>query len=268
MVAILNTIVASDPIASSIVGWIFDGLSSKGGASLEGWHVLAFLSSGLVYCYVASAPITIIHATRMFRDEWVIRFPRYVWALTWLLLVLIVMGSLLARGYAAEYAPRLFGFVILAVAVPAGWTMIAQMVLVFLLQLDDYRKPSTLLGRLYLWLAQQIARPSSLGAKDDGSARKSRFVDFYRDISVRRTSVKGRDYRESYTHMREHANSIFIALMEISLACLLVVVMQLLSATWELQSIAVIACLFLWMLPNVFLWSQANRLERALLDER
>ena len=66
--------------------------------------------------------------------------------------------------------------------------------------------------------------------------------------------------------MREHSNSVFIALFEISLAALIFFILDRAPNDILVRIVTIAAVFFVWLVPNVFLWSQANRLEASLVS--
>ena len=192
--------------------------------------VAGMIIAGLAFCYVSSAPITVIHATRMYRgfpNSW----ARWIW-----------------MGWAA------FGFLFLAVYVIGRVVPSSTLVLLFI------GVPA-----LWVWLAQYFC---VINLWRDRAPRTSRFISFYVDLSLARQRAKAQGLRESYTHLREHSNSIFIVAIEISLACLLTCLIQL--SEWDTAPTSKFGMLSIfvltWLIPNVFLWGRANALEGYLRD--
>jgi hypothetical protein len=222
--------------------------------------VLGFLA--LVYCYVASAPITIIHATRMFRGDWYHRTARPIWLAIFVALVALIYVSAvytLARSIAT--ARFLADLMVFFIALPALWVVFAQVLCIMRLHLDEKPRPdvwfaSPMYRRLCLLLT--VRRVSELPDADRGQ-----FVRYYSELAIEREKAQG--LRESYTHLREHANSVFIAVFEISLAALVYFVLDRAPSDFVIRVIILAAVIFVWLVPNVFLWAQANRLEASLV---
>jgi hypothetical protein len=67
--------------------------------------------------------------------------------------------------------------------------------------------------------------------------------------------------------LREHSNSVFIVLLELSLGALLWLMMRgQPDPASRLGAGAIV--MVLWLVPNVYLWGQANRLEAALRESK
>jgi len=92
---------------------------------------------------------------------------------------------------------------------------------------------------------------------------------FYANLFEARRQENAKDVRDSYSHLREHSNAVFIVVVELSiLACLLAlrrtvddgnnsstpITMEYLK--WGFCGLAI------WMLPTVFLWGRANAFEK------
>jgi len=91
------------------------------------------------------------------------------------------------------------------------------------------------------------------------------FEEFYLNLVKNRSDlIRGVGLRESYTHMREHSNSIFIVLLELSLASLVVFTLRFAPEDMVTRVEVVALLFFIWILPGVYIWSQANRLEAIL----
>ena len=94
---------------------------------------------------------------------------------------------------------------------------------------------------------------------------------FYGKLSKVRSKSGAKDIRETYSHLREHSNSTFIVLLEVCVTCFLLFIINISnynsrnifsSESKELASNFIIFFSF-WLLPNLFMWSQANRLEKS-----
>lgn len=94
---------------------------------------------------------------------------------------------------------------------------------------------------------------------------------FYGKLSKVRSKIGAKDIRETYSHLREHSNSTFIVLLEVCATCFLLFIINISnynsrnifsSESKELASNFIIFFSF-WLLPNLFMWSQANRLEKS-----
>jgi hypothetical protein len=102
---------------------------------------------------------------------------------------------------------------------------------------------------------------------------ETHYVCFTRKLAVARKGAF--ELRETYTHLREHSNAVFIVVIEL---CLLALILGILrpysgdlvklegarSATGMPLSTA-IALVVMWLVPTIFMWARANRLERSLV---
>ncbi|MDD5114672.1 MAG: hypothetical protein PHC94_11705 [Methylobacter sp.] len=150
-------------------------------SSIESHTIPLWAGLGFAYCYLASAPILVFHATRGAGNSLQIFIKENKSILIGLALVIItlILGistflSSLSVGEIATYC-------------------------VFLIIIE-----------------LQIAL-IYLGQKDDGKA----IYDFYKKLITARSlkSQKREIYIESYKHLREHGNAFFIVMLEFILAC-------------------------------------------------
>ena len=93
---------------------------------------------------------------------------------------------------------------------------------------------------------------------------------FYRKLSRARSSEGAKDIRETYSHLREHSNSTFIVILEVCVTCFLMFIIGISDykpndifgkESKELSANIIIFFSF-WLLPNLFMWSRANRIEK------
>lgn len=236
---------------------------TAGHVSLNAASAVVLGVLGLVYCYIASAPISIIHATRMFRGEWFNRAPRYSWLLLFAVIAGVVyrLGMLSQPGEPIRSAQQLADISILLLAFPALWIVFAQVLCIMRLHLDEPLVGGTIVSKLYRRVCLLVVR---FGREDFEPKELGQYTDFYWRVAIERDKHVG--LRETYTHLREHSNSVFIVLFEISLASLMVWTLSHMPNDAFVRAIAAVLVLFLWLLPNVFLWNQANRLERSLIS--
>jgi hypothetical protein len=195
--------------------------------------LIALLLAGGAYCYLASVPITVFHAGRMIR-EGMNRWARIAWYIWWGLSFVIVLGAALDFTWLRHFPPsKLFVGTLLAICCgPAIWVFCGQLNVLWILK-KKQDKPD------------------------------APFVAYYRSLVRARDQTATSGIRESYTHMREHANSVFIVVIELSLLAAFLLLWKLmvdptLFAVWSL------GFLMLWTSPNVLLWGLANSLERDL----
>lgn len=255
---------------------------------------VTFALLGFAYCYIASSPITVLHSTRMM-NTWFHRHSRSFW-MAW---ALTLMLHFIFPGAYADYKGSLvFPCIGLLVSIAvlmalSRWSPTSSpggrikgrkllcnifvgtcAILFCLIIAKSHASISTLLTAFALpvmWiLLGQYWTLFALLRDDD-----SQFIDFYKKISKARQKPGSRDIRESYTHLREHANSVFVVLIELCILAGLLVLRQLQpafmnpgdpvaleTAYWK----SVLILTGIWLVPTVFMWSLANRLERRFSD--
>lgn len=86
---------------------------------------------------------------------------------------------------------------------------------------------------------------------------------FYSKLFSARRHKNARDVRDTYTHLREHSNSVFIVTLELAILALVFALGADSGSVKDYREVIVyvVAGLFFWMLPTVFLWSRANAME-------
>lgn len=277
--------------------------------------VLAFVlvAGGLVYSYIISAPITVIHYGRSGKS-WLERHVRYFW-LGWVLSLLTLQVISIAIGVSV---------------IARCWVIWATLLVVSFAYLLAFSEPTKCLGTLD---SQKGSVPLGRKAKRSIEASRNRlsaiawgcllfalvllvsrilnfhgrpavvslmafslptlFVGgmqyvtlfrifetetalhrFYRLLTRARTLENSKDVRETYTHLREHSNATFIVLLELCFSAFLIFCIEVFatrlgdghsaSSSGGVSESMVSAVLFLiafWMVPNLFMWSRANKLE-------
>jgi hypothetical protein len=216
---------------------------------------IALFLAGTGYCYIASTPITVIHASRMIQRG-MNRYARVMWS-GWVVGALL---WLLVRIFAPVPNPVLY----LWYGLPAVWLLLGQYDCLLALNYDidrgniDNASFRNLLGAAF--------SPRVKEGPNENVRPNSRFLTFYRQLAAARArGVPGSDIRASYTHLREHANSVFIVVSEISLLSTMLGIAALLSDERKLAALA--ALLFVWLIPALRVWGIANRLERDFAHE-
>jgi hypothetical protein len=183
-------------------------------------------AAGLAFCYVASAPILLLHATRCARN-----------------------AAKDARG-SRDMSSVLFGaLAILFTVVVGSW--IAY----------DFTWPAILPAELcFAPLALVMVAQAMWILRTPVSA----IIEFYRGLGVERAhrpdsalGRKRREYIQSYRDMREHGNALLILVMEGVLTT------ALLQAD---STAMLFAMLILWVMPASFVWFIATALEAHLPD--
>lgn len=221
---------------------------------------IALFVGGGLYCYLASAPITVLHAGRMLKETWIRKAASSIWI--FVSVVALITIGLITLDLIDLDIKKLSSGTTLALGVlafPFLWILFAQW-LTWLAMTQD--KISATGGNTYFDLFVIAVS----GPKD--TTNNSEFINYNRRLARQRTqSSSSKEIRETYSHLREHSNSIFIVVLEISLTASLVLLHRLLGGNspphfWFIALLG----LLLWLTPNVLLWGQANRLEQDLAD--
>lgn len=280
------------------------------------WSYIAFAAAllGLGYCYLASTPITVLHAGRFGRDG-IASLSRYFW-FGWVITLVLslvswgqlsafpweppISGILCAICGAASlgmYMARKDGAIFPlapadktearyhtkgadgAVAPPHSPTYQVSQSLVFALGIWSFVSffcglwqgtgsaqafPLLLFGVPVIWIGgMQYTVLRRLLTEEPKVNR------FYAHLFHARRQEGGRDVRDTYSHLREHSNSIFVVLIELCWLALLLGVSSLSklpvpATTGPIPSGIpyVLFAIGIWVMPTVFMWSRANAMER------
>jgi len=215
---------------SALQGKILPNMKSV--SDIDFGHSLVLAAIGLAFCYIASAPVLVLHALRglfssNFNDSTRVGKLYYGWLyIVSLLSIIIIFGF---TGYV--FFDNLFPtkganffsiFSITAFLLVSGLQF--HMYLVSLLSNKSY------IFNYYKRLAVERAK------RQDGASKHDEFI-------------------ESYKHLREHGNAFFILLMELVLTLILFSV--------EKPYIALLMAL-IWIAPACFVWFLGTYLELSV----
>lgn len=262
---------------------------------------------GLAYCYIASSPITVLHSARMLPNA-LGRLSRAFW-LGWVLNLVLSMSHLLSDVKRLEYSGHLIGGAIVFIAVItfiamrdgifkakeyghvatlAANTFLFAALLTCITELWGNTPQQAILlafswpviwilltqylTLFHLFVHTHIKWQNSTDSKGKFPVYpiKGRYFDFYRQITKARLTKNSRDIRDSYTHLREHSNSVFVVLIELNILAGLLFLHSI-QPVWEphvnlptnipiFWTLALVL-LGIWLVPTMFMWSLANRLE-------
>lgn len=271
--------------------------------------VIAVALLGLAYCYVASTPITVLHAGR-YRKGAADRLSRFFW-LGWVFVLgLLMLFPRLAKvqfscGTIFYAAIFIISTIIIAfwkfrkiddsgrdgsAAVDGSRSMAIESDVI------KYRKRDYLLALFFssaIWSFSQFI-PSWFGVRPQisdvrllvigapvvwiglaqyfvlfkifGSSKEN--YEFYRKLFAARQKTGARDVRDTYSHLREHSNAIFIVAVEISMLALVLGGMRIErtvdiapASSWDSATFW-LSALGVWIVPTIFMWSRANAMER------
>lgn len=269
--------------------------------------VVAVALLGLAYCYVASTPITVLHAGRYSKGA-ADRLSRFFW-FGWVFVLSILM-----------FFPQLAKVQFSCALVSYAATFLISAVLIAFWRFDkgervtrasnavvdrsnaivpepggvDYRKRDYLLVfifscaiwsfshfiPLYFGVEPQISdiRLLVIGAPVVWIGLAQYFVlfkifsgskdnyEFYKKLFAARRKAGARDVRDTYSHLREHSNAVFIVAVEISMLALVLGGMRIDRAVapmshWDSVTFW-LSALGIWIVPTIFMWSRANAMER------
>lgn len=280
------------------------------------WSYVSFAAAllGLGYCYLASTPITVLHAGRYGRGG-IDSLSRFFW-FGWVMTLVVSMGSL-GRLSAFSWEPPISGLffafcglVSLALyksrnnraifpLAPVDRTAVcyhpkeldgsytlarhsptyqAYQSVVFAFGIWSFVSffcgiwestifPQTfqllLFGTPVIWIGfmQYAVLWRLLG--DEPKVNR-----FYAHLFHARRQEGGRDVRDTYSHLREHSNSIFVVLIELCWLALVLGLSGLCKApipttTGPIDGVIpyVFFAIGIWVIPTVFMWSRANAME-------
>lgn len=224
---------------------------------------LALISSGLVYSYIISAPITVIHFGRSGRSpiEQHVRYFWFGWVITlgvvqlsgatgdrllqtgawgwWMLMLLVCFGYLIVYPHIKK-TPRnringpteSRGLKRRRASRQNTWRSIAWagLLLVFLVTagcvLGIQQRPMamSLLAFALPTLFVGVMQYVTLWRVLHTERTVHRF---YRRLSRARNMKNSKDIRETYTHLREHSNATFIVLLELCFSAFLILLVEL-----------------------------------------
>ncbi|MCB5186150.1 hypothetical protein LG201_13125 [Methylobacillus gramineus] len=198
-------------------------------ANLDTIKLIFLAMYGLVFCYIASTPILVMHSARMFFnmndfrlndvlneykncDKWlnIIKF------LIFPIMVSIAAGELILKcKYQSSYLEFITCFFVVSILIEY------QILLVY----------------------KTISRNSEV-------------YNFYKALSKARDSKS--NMIESYRHLREHGNAFAIVICEFFLGALLFQVGKMEGVTISIYAIAVV----IWLFPAALVWLSGSAIER------
>ena len=207
------------------------GTFTSNAISLETPRLILLGVYGLIYCYIASAPILVFHASRFLLNPDASK----------------KRVSVCSSIYAVF--PALCGIV-------AWWAAFHHKI---------PGKPLFVFTAFGLGLLLEL---EAFGVYLS-VARNRQFFEFYDQLARRRDSAKG-EIVDSYRHLREHGNSFFIVFLEIALAVVLFEALKLApsSVTGNTETVTTtwLAVLVIWIVPAVFVWLISTLFERRFRD--
>lgn len=101
---------------------------------------------------------------------------------------------------------------------------------------------------------------------------ENKIFNFYRNLVSVRIKENSKDIRETYSHLREHSNSSFIVLIEVCVTFFILFLISLIdfekynkSEDILIDLLKIVSVVIVWIMPNIFMWSRANQLEKDFL---
>ncbi len=190
-------------------------------------HLILLAVYGLAYCYIASAPILIMHAARGLQFASAINLTP---SAGWRRRVLAILGPTLAS--TGVYATLVSTNLERCIAVALFASLVSfQFLLIF-----EILKVS--------WDCT---------------------IKYYEKIIEKRAILGNAEFVESYKHIREHGNSFLIVLFQFFLAYP-VFMLVVLEGRPERVISSLITLVVIWILPASFIWLFGNKLENHLQD--
>lgn len=260
--------------------------------------ILVLIISGLIYSYLISSPITVIHYGRGGRQK-IEKVVRYIW-FGWIVsilcfiftkgnfyygLMVIVAGLLFFYFNYAIRKPNVFsGSCVKGVyykkvrsrhVTPIkciGFALIiwvGSFSIFEYFEINNFNRGIFLLGfpTLSVGLMQYVTLFRILNSE-------SQIFRFYRKLVKSRLKNGSKDIRETYSHLREHSNATFIVFLEICVTCFIIFLIYFADKNDSLKTtegtnnliIYLIGFFAFWLMPNLFMWSRANNLEKDFIN--
>jgi hypothetical protein len=254
-----------------IVKWICSHASSKllpllflPSTGLDTASLTLLFLYGNLFCYVASYPVLVIHATRVLdfaNDKWPKRILSDGYVATFLLVTLSFLLTLAYNHKTCRYwAAFLLASLFAVIQLWRLHSILATRILVRGCHGID-GKPGTV--SLAYGYSYALARRRAASVETETKTKPIDPEDEDDEqITERRRRLWHKDYMETYRHLREHGNSAFIFLLELGLACLVYCVVTG-SANSEQRQLSAVGILFaIWTVPAVLVHLVGQYLER------
>lgn len=220
-IVVLVLAVSKSPMSAN-QGGVAAILTSLKSTSFDSGHIAALTTIGLAFCYIASAPILVLHATR---GSLLKRRSTFDKKIVWMF-SLTVLSATAYQSHALWVALETRGHPLASQDFYAGTIFLFLVSLIFL-------------GQLFL------LRLSIFGKEECA-------FKYYDSLAAKRANVGGvgEEYIESYRHLREHGNAFFIVLLEL-----------LLGAALYYSPVPWAIVIMLWIFPAAGVWFFSTRLE-------
>ena len=266
------------------------------------FFVIALIAGGLVYSYIISSPITVIHFARSGSHHYLEKQVRYFW-LGWVA-ALIKFQFLIVIGIGksnSEFGIFAFWMVIFLFSgcyliflyflsknsvqkiqsnqnnlfKSISWAGFLLSIAIVVSHIFNFQNRSILIflflfsiPTIFVGLMQYFTLFRVLKTEE-------KIHDFYSNLSRARSLENSKDIRETYTHLREHSNATFIVLLELCFTAFVIFLIEIylppipstVPKDIPIKDIGVLAnagllIVAVWIVPNLFMWSRANALEK------
>jgi hypothetical protein len=206
----------------------------KSGEPIDLIQVGIFLAAGLVFSYLASAPILVLHAGRFLIQRSTLGFQRPGKSVV-LFMVLTLIAPVAFLWLSTMSAPlRIWFAVVIFLAV------------------------AVVLGQFFI-IFKCLLRSSDL-------------YGFYEELANKRSNAKG-GIVDSYRHLREHGNAFGIVFFQVVLALFVFAATMLSSYSNSFQSqsalevaVILVVVVLTWILPAVLVWLIACMIEKEFVE--
>jgi hypothetical protein len=217
---------------------------------------LAFLYGNL-FCYIASYPVLSFHVTRVLDFDRTGAWPKSAVLDGYLVTILITSASFIVALFVRNGCRYWAAFLLVTfLAVIQIWRMYLAM--------SHRIAVDGLAGRVSLAYGFLYALARRRGIPEEIETRTGPAIEPIdpEDVNMRRRIKWRPEFIETYRHLREHGNSAFIFLLELTLAGLVycVITRPGLTARQQLSSIGVLFAV--WALPSIFVHLLGQHLER------
>jgi hypothetical protein len=256
----------------AIVGWLCaqggDGLCSllylpSRSRPLDTPSLTLLFLYGNLFCYIASYPVLVFHATRVidFPDgKWTPKF----WSDGYITAFIFTLASFAVFHFRSANVRFYGAFAVAVIIVGVQLARLYRAILTTIEVKGLNGKVSYSFGYAYALAVRrgipeetQTISPTQ-STKDESNSD----AEFGGDVTTSRTIAWRREFIETYRHLREHGNSAFIFLFEIALAALVYSAITKPGQT-PAQQIGAVGTLFaLWAVPAVFVHLLGQHFER------